>query len=131
MGWCPWQRNVIATGGGWNDGELRIWDTDSRTCVIYANTNSQVLKTPRCSRDIVYCLNIKWFTPNGSNCRSVLYDGLKRRDIWSQVTAFLSTTSPAGPWTFPRSAQPTSSQVREPEEKNPINVQPQPSKISV
>ncbi|XP_068560273.1 cell division cycle protein 20 homolog B-like [Cebidichthys violaceus] len=42
MAWCPWQRKVIATGGGWNDGELRVWDTDSGTCVTSANTNSQI-----------------------------------------------------------------------------------------
>ncbi|KAM6943930.1 cell division cycle protein 20 homolog B-like [Lycodopsis pacificus] len=42
MGWCPWQRKMIATGGGWNDGELRVWDTDSGTCVTSASTNSQI-----------------------------------------------------------------------------------------
>ncbi|XP_068461340.1 cell division cycle protein 20 homolog B-like [Clinocottus analis] len=42
MGWCPWQRKIIATGGGWNDGELRVWDTDTGTCVTSANTNSQI-----------------------------------------------------------------------------------------
>ncbi|XP_034726677.1 cell division cycle protein 20 homolog B-like [Etheostoma cragini] len=42
MGWCPWQRKMIATGGGWKDGELRIWDTDSGTCVTSTNTNSQI-----------------------------------------------------------------------------------------
>ncbi|XP_042344522.1 cell division cycle protein 20 homolog B-like [Plectropomus leopardus] len=42
MGWCPWQRKMIATGGGWKDGELRIWDTDSGTCVTSAYTNSQI-----------------------------------------------------------------------------------------
>lgn len=52
MGWCPWQRKMIATGGGWKDGVLRIWDTDSGTCVTSANTNSQVLKSQKCKRDI-------------------------------------------------------------------------------
>ncbi|XP_074525612.1 cell division cycle protein 20 homolog B-like [Halichoeres trimaculatus] len=42
MGWCPWQSKAIATGGGWKDGELRIWDTDSATCVTSVNTNSQI-----------------------------------------------------------------------------------------
>ncbi|XP_070820005.1 cell division cycle protein 20 homolog B-like [Chaetodon trifascialis] len=42
MGWCPWQRKTIATGGGWNDGELRLWDAGSGTCVTSANTNSQI-----------------------------------------------------------------------------------------
>ncbi|XP_067378190.1 cell division cycle protein 20 homolog B-like isoform X2 [Channa argus] len=42
MGWCPWQRKMIATGGGWEDGQLRIWDTHTGTCVTSANTNSQI-----------------------------------------------------------------------------------------
>ncbi|CAJ1069243.1 cell division cycle protein 20 homolog B-like%2C partial [Xyrichtys novacula] len=42
MGWCPWQSKTIATGGGWKDGELRIWDADSATCVSSENTNSQI-----------------------------------------------------------------------------------------
>ncbi|XP_033475536.2 cell division cycle protein 20 homolog B-like [Epinephelus lanceolatus] len=42
MGWCPWQRKIIATGGGWKDGELRIWDSDLGTCVTSANTHSQI-----------------------------------------------------------------------------------------
>ncbi|XP_029998437.1 cell division cycle protein 20 homolog [Sphaeramia orbicularis] len=42
MGWCPWQRNTIATGGGWTDGQLRIWDVQSGTGVTSVNTNSQI-----------------------------------------------------------------------------------------
>ncbi|XP_034025491.1 cell division cycle protein 20 homolog B-like [Thalassophryne amazonica] len=42
IGWCPWQTKMIATGGGWRDGQLRIWDTESGTCVASVNTNSQI-----------------------------------------------------------------------------------------
>ncbi|XP_015231032.1 PREDICTED: cell division cycle protein 20 homolog B [Cyprinodon variegatus] len=42
LGWCPWQRKVIATGGGWKDGQLRIWDTQSGSCLKSINTNSQI-----------------------------------------------------------------------------------------
>ncbi|XP_061586241.1 cell division cycle protein 20 homolog B-like [Cololabis saira] len=42
LGWCPWQREVIATGGGWKDGELRVWDTRSGSCLTSVNTNSQI-----------------------------------------------------------------------------------------
>ncbi|XP_077378057.1 cell division cycle protein 20 homolog B-like isoform X3 [Festucalex cinctus] len=48
MGWCPWKRNVMATGGGLNDGKLRIWDTESASCIGSADTNSQI-----CSLDWV------------------------------------------------------------------------------
>ncbi|XP_072289193.1 cell division cycle protein 20 homolog B-like [Eucyclogobius newberryi] len=42
MHWCPWQKHTIATGGGWKDGEVRIWDTESGTCLTSVQTNSQV-----------------------------------------------------------------------------------------
>ncbi|XP_040010581.1 cell division cycle 20.3, cofactor of APC complex-like [Xiphias gladius] len=42
MGWCPWQRKTIATGGGWKDGGLRVWDIQSGTCVTSVDTNSQI-----------------------------------------------------------------------------------------
>ncbi|XP_011477161.2 cell division cycle protein 20 homolog B [Oryzias latipes] len=42
MGWCPWQRGVIATGGGWKDGELRMWDAQLGTCLNSVSTNSQI-----------------------------------------------------------------------------------------
>ncbi|TWW60310.1 Granzyme A [Takifugu flavidus] len=83
MGWCPWQRNTIATGGGYQDGKLRIWDALSGTRETIANTNSQI-----CS--------LRWAE--------------KERDVWSQATVYLSTISPAGPGTLLRSTSPPSSQ---------------------
>lgn len=114
MGWCPWQRHTIATGGGYQDGKLRIWDALSGTCETIANTNSQVHWKQKGSRRAI----IHWVTPNESDCRSVLCDGLKRGDVWSQATVYLSTISPAGPGTLLRSASPPSSQVRVPESKS-------------
>ncbi|XP_043920358.1 cell division cycle protein 20 homolog B [Protopterus annectens] len=42
MNWCPWQTNILVTGGGMRDGHLRIWDTSTGECTRSANTNSQV-----------------------------------------------------------------------------------------
>ncbi|KAM9811035.1 cell division cycle protein 20 homolog B-like [Neosynchiropus ocellatus] len=42
VGWCPWMTDVIATGGGWNDGKIRIWDTNSGSCVTSVDTHSQI-----------------------------------------------------------------------------------------
>lgn len=116
MGWCPWQGNIIATGGGWKDGELRIWDTQSASCVTSVQTNSQVLENYSIV-DIFVLLYLKMldklllFT---LICRSVLYNGLKRRDIWLQVMAYLITKSHLGCGSFTLSAPFTSSQVRKP-----------------
>ncbi|MBN3297844.1 CD20B protein, partial [Amia calva] len=42
MGWCPWQAEVVAVGGGVNDGVLRIWDTNTGKCLQSAHTHSQI-----------------------------------------------------------------------------------------
>ncbi|XP_031465068.1 cell division cycle protein 20 homolog B [Phasianus colchicus] len=42
MNWCPWQSNVIATGGGMKDGILRVWDINSEKLLQSAATDSQI-----------------------------------------------------------------------------------------
>ncbi|XP_064153184.1 cell division cycle protein 20 homolog B-like isoform X3 [Anguilla rostrata] len=42
LGWCPWQSEVVAVGGGRADGILRIWDTNTDTCLHSVPTNSQI-----------------------------------------------------------------------------------------
>lgn len=42
MNWCPWQSNVLATGGGMKDGILRVWDINSEKLLQSAATDSQV-----------------------------------------------------------------------------------------
>jgi cell division cycle protein 20 (cofactor of APC complex) len=27
LAWCPWQRNLLATGGGSSDKTMRFWNT--------------------------------------------------------------------------------------------------------
>lgn len=42
LAWCPWQSNLLATGGGTADRFLRFWNTSSGTCVNAVDTKSQV-----------------------------------------------------------------------------------------
>ncbi|XP_054148444.1 LOW QUALITY PROTEIN: cell division cycle protein 20 homolog [Melozone crissalis] len=42
LAWCPWQMNVLATGGGTNDRHIRIWDVCSGACLSAVDTRSQV-----------------------------------------------------------------------------------------
>jgi cell division cycle 20, cofactor of APC complex len=42
LAWCPWQTNILATGGGTADRHLRFWNTTTGTCVNSVDTNSQV-----------------------------------------------------------------------------------------
>nr|XP_009943247.1 PREDICTED: cell division cycle protein 20 homolog [Opisthocomus hoazin] len=54
VAWCPWQSNVLATGGGTSDRHIRIWNVCSGTCLSVVDAHSQV-----CS--ILWSTNYKEF----------------------------------------------------------------------
>src|SRR5690606_23706310 len=40
--WCPWQANLLASGGGTADRMLRFWNTKTGACVNAIDTESQI-----------------------------------------------------------------------------------------
>ncbi|XP_022352347.1 cell division cycle protein 20 homolog isoform X2 [Enhydra lutris kenyoni] len=42
VAWCPWQSNVLATGGGTSDRHIRIWNVCSGACLSAVDAQSQV-----------------------------------------------------------------------------------------
>lgn len=42
LAWCPWQPNVLATGGGTADRCIKFWNINSGTCTNSVDTKSQV-----------------------------------------------------------------------------------------
>jgi|MDTB01.1.fsa_nt_gb cell division cycle protein 20 (cofactor of APC complex) len=42
VSWCPWQRNVLASGGGTADRTIRIWNSSTGSCLKSVDTGSQV-----------------------------------------------------------------------------------------
>ncbi|EDQ87228.1 uncharacterized protein MONBRDRAFT_10098 [Monosiga brevicollis MX1] len=42
LAWCPWQSNLLASGGGTADRHIRFWNTSSGNCVNSIDTQSQV-----------------------------------------------------------------------------------------
>lgn len=42
IAWCPWQSNLLASGGGLGDGTIMFWNTDSRIRLDFVETGSQV-----------------------------------------------------------------------------------------
>lgn len=42
LDWCPWQRNVLASGAGTRDKTIKFWDIDSGRNLNSINTGSQV-----------------------------------------------------------------------------------------
>ncbi|KAI8904671.1 WD40-repeat-containing domain protein [Gorgonomyces haynaldii] len=42
LAWCPWQLNLLATGGGKQDNMIHFWNTSNDTKVASVNTGSQV-----------------------------------------------------------------------------------------
>jgi len=42
LAWCPWQRQLLATGGGTADRHIRFFNTANGTCLQSVDTRSQV-----------------------------------------------------------------------------------------
>jgi cell division cycle protein 20 (cofactor of APC complex) len=42
LAWCPWQRNLLATGGGTSDQTMRFWNIETGKLINTVNTDSQV-----------------------------------------------------------------------------------------
>jgi cell division cycle protein 20 (cofactor of APC complex) len=42
LSWCPWQRNLLSSGGGSSDKTIRLWNTETGKCVKEINAESQV-----------------------------------------------------------------------------------------
>eukprot|EP00768_Dysnectes_brevis_P005433 gnl/Dysnectes_brevis/3921_a5102_406.p1 GENE.gnl/Dysnectes_brevis/3921_a5102_406~~gnl/Dysnectes_brevis/3921_a5102_406.p1 ORF type:complete len:441 (+),score=88.63 gnl/Dysnectes_brevis/3921_a5102_406:139-1323(+) len=42
LAWCPWQQNLLATGGGSADRSIRFWSAESGACLNHVDTHSQV-----------------------------------------------------------------------------------------
>ncbi|XP_045160528.2 cell division cycle protein 20 homolog [Mercenaria mercenaria] len=42
VSWCPWQHNVLASGGGTADRHIRFWNVSNGSCLNAVDTKSQV-----------------------------------------------------------------------------------------
>uniref|UniRef100_A0A674N1L8 Cell division cycle 20 homolog n=1 Tax=Takifugu rubripes TaxID=31033 RepID=A0A674N1L8_TAKRU len=42
LAWCPWQPNILASGGGTSDRHIRVWNVNSGSCISSLDTQSQV-----------------------------------------------------------------------------------------
>ncbi|MBN3298593.1 cell division cycle protein 20 homolog [Amia ocellicauda] len=42
LAWCPWQPNILASGGGTSDRHIRIWNANTGSCLHAVDTQSQV-----------------------------------------------------------------------------------------
>jgi len=42
LAWCPWQQNLLASGGGTADRCIKFWNSETGACVNSIDTHSQV-----------------------------------------------------------------------------------------
>lgn len=42
IGWCPWKKGILSTGGGTDDRTVRTWDVDKGVCLNSLDSGSQV-----------------------------------------------------------------------------------------
>lgn len=46
LAWCPYQSHILASGGGKNDGRIKMWDAKTGLCLSSLDTKAQVFFTP-------------------------------------------------------------------------------------
>lgn len=56
LAWCPYQNNVLASGGGLSDGCIKIWNTEKGICINNIETKAQVNTT--------HCYSLNILVPN-------------------------------------------------------------------
>lgn len=42
LAWCPYQSDVLASGGGTSDGSIKLWNVQKGTCINSIETKAQV-----------------------------------------------------------------------------------------
>ena len=42
LAWCPYNSDVLASGGGLLDGSLKLWNVQKGVCINSINTHAQV-----------------------------------------------------------------------------------------
>jgi cell division cycle protein 20 (cofactor of APC complex) len=42
LAWCPWQKGLLATGGGTSDKTMKFWNTETGNLIQSVNTSTQV-----------------------------------------------------------------------------------------
>ncbi|RXI08660.1 hypothetical protein DVH24_022804 [Malus domestica] len=56
LAWCPYQSEVLASGGGTEDGCIKLWNTKKGTCIKTIETNAQAsyrIQSPFCELFVV------------------------------------------------------------------------------
>lgn len=63
LAWCPFQSNLLASGGGSNDQCVKFWNTHTGVCLNSVDTGSQVCSL-LCSKRECELLSSHGFTQN-------------------------------------------------------------------
>lgn len=68
LAWCPWQKGLLASGGGTNDKSIKFWNTETGSLVSSVNTNTQVcsLLWNKHDKEILSSHGFSNETPEGS-----------------------------------------------------------------
>jgi len=69
IAWCPWQPNLLASGGGTADRTIKFWNTSSGTCL---NSIDAGFVCPTWSR-ILFLTPPLFFLPHSSQVCSILW----------------------------------------------------------
>lgn len=80
LAWCPYQSEVLASGGGTEDGCIKLWNTKKGTCIKTIETNAQAsyrIRSPFCELFVFFFLFGLLLPAISSRCisRSVDWSG--------------------------------------------------------
>ena len=82
IAWCPLKPNVLASGGGYSDQTIKLWNTDSATLLSSTKANAQVTDLrwdPHCSRSLA---GGKLLSAHGYSC-----DSAAQMALWNYQSA--------------------------------------------
>lgn len=90
LAWCPWQPNILASGGGTSDRHIRIWNANSGSCISALDTCSQVGFLTFGSCVIVHVTSVIWRLNDYflSDIISCFCTKLQRVGVWSRFCSW-------------------------------------------
>ena len=95
LAWSPWQRSILATGGGKKDNVIRFYNADTKSVVSEYNTGSPVLQIlwNKYEKELI--------SSNGNNKNSIYISSYPKMNKITELTGHLSralylTMSPDG-----------------------------------
>ena len=93
LAWCPYQQNVLASGGDLNDRCIKIWNTQKGICINSIETKAQICGLMKwTARFVMDSANIMttWIEAVASDCSYVKgWSYYRKREVSTSILVFI------------------------------------------